>query len=126
MKSNKGSTLIEALVLFVVVGIIFLTFGLPFLVIRYQTSSGEHTGYVTAIEKNGIIFKTGHAYVKTDTMSSQEDQYCVIDDAVYAQLQQYAANKTHVDIYYVSWLNAGIQNCAAEDAIITKVVPLTQ
>lgn len=118
---NKGFTLIEGLVIFLIVSMVLFIVAMPFVTIRYQTSSGEHTGYVTAVEKNGIIWKTGRAYVKTDTMSSQEDKYCVIDPDVYQQLQQYAATKTHVNVYYIDWLKKGL-SCEHEDGIITKVV----
>jgi hypothetical protein len=95
----------------------------PFWVFSYNTGSGEHTGIVTSVEKNGIFFKTDTAYVKTNTTSSQEDAYCVIDPAVYAELQQDAIYQSPVNVYYVSWLKAGIQNCDGEGAIITQVTP---
>lgn len=101
-------------------GVVFCIYGALFG-IDIQTGSGEHTGYVTAIEEIGVIFKTNRAYVKTDTMSSQEDTYCVTDPSVYATLQAAALNKTHVDLYYKSYLFPGIKNCDGENAIITGV-----
>ena len=41
------------------------------------TTDGEHTGFVTAVEKNGAFWKTGRVYIKSDLSSSQEDIYCV-------------------------------------------------
>ncbi len=35
------------------------------------TNQGEHTGYVTAVEQEGLIWKTWRAYIKTDPQSSQ-------------------------------------------------------
>ncbi len=96
----------------------------PFVGIHYETGRGEHTGFVTAIETSGIIWKTGTAYVKTDAQSSQEDVYCVVDDSVYKQLEEYARTRKQVNIYHFSWLNAGITECGAEGAVIYKVEPI--
>ncbi len=103
---------------------LWLILWVPLAGFHYETGRGEHTGYITAIERTGIIFKTGTAYIKTDTQSSQEDSYCVIDPEIYSQLQQYSTSKTHVNAYFLSWLSAGIKNCSGEDQIIYKVVPI--
>ena len=47
------------------------------------------TRYITALEKTGLFFKTGTAYVKTENESSQEDDYCVIDENIYQQLKEF-------------------------------------
>lgn len=88
---------------------------------QYETGRGEHTGYITAVQKQGMFYKTGRAYVKTDTQSSQEDAYCVIDDNVYKQLEQLSKSKTQVTIKYFSWFQPGIKNCEGEDDIIYQV-----
>ncbi len=67
----------------------------------FQTpNSGQHTGYVTAIEKTGFIFQTWTAYIKTDPQSSQEDTYCVIDSNLISDLQTYEKDRTPVTLYY--------------------------
>jgi hypothetical protein len=104
---------------------LWLIIYVPIFGLHYETSKGEHTGYVTAVEKSGVFFKTGTAYVKTDTQSSQEDSYCVIDPDVYSQLQQASLSKIHVNVYYLGWFSAGIGKCNGEGEIIYKVVPLT-
>ena len=104
--------------------VIALFCSFPLWVIPYRTASGEHTGYVTAVERKGVFFKTWTAYVKTSPTSSQEDVYCVIDRSVIPQLQQAAQSNQHVDLYFVEWLKRGVQNCKGESAIITKVVPI--
>ena len=43
--------------------------------------NGSHTGYVTAIQQNGIFFKKYSVYFKTDKTSSQEDVYCIDRDS---------------------------------------------
>ena len=88
---------------------------------HYNTGEGQHTGYVTAVEKNGLFFKTGSAYIKTDTQSSQEDIYCVIDENVMDELRAFADTKQHITVKYHSWLFPGIKNCGIEGAIIDSV-----
>jgi len=57
------------------------------------TVDGEYTGYVTAVEKTGLIFKTWDVYVKTDRESSQEDKFCVPSDEVAKQLKGFGTEK---------------------------------
>lgn len=112
---------IVGLVVLVILGIIIFV---PLRGWHYETGRGEHTGFITATEKHGIIFKTNTVYVKTDTQSSQEDSYCVVDEGVYKQLQKSSIEKTHVNVYFFSWMFAGIKNCGGESDIIYKVEPL--
>jgi hypothetical protein len=88
-----------------------------------ETASGEHTGYITSVERTGIFFQTFRAYLKTDSQSSQEDTYCVVDPKVYSQLVQLSEQKTQVTVSYFSWLVSGIKNCGGEDAIVFDVIP---
>lgn len=104
--------------------LIWLCLYVPIFGFHYETLRGEHTGFVTAVEKTGIFFKTGRAYVKTDTQSSQEDSYCVIDENVYQQLQKASVDKVHVNLYFFGWFSAGIKNCEGEGQIVYKVEPL--
>jgi hypothetical protein len=105
----------------VFLGIIIFVVSIPFVGFHYETGRGEHTGYITSVEKSGIWFKTNSAYLKTDTQSSQEDIYCVIDPEIYTQLQEVAKNKSWVNVYYFSWLSTGISNCGISGDIIYKV-----
>lgn len=86
-----------------------------------DTGSGEHTGYITAVEKSGIIWKTGRAYIKTDVSSSQEDAYCVVDSAVYSRLEELARNQSKVTVRYQEWLIQGFTVCNSEQAVITEI-----
>lgn len=113
-----------ALGLLVIGFLLWLCLWVPLFGFNYETARGEHTGYVTAVERSGIFFKTGTAYLKTDTQSSQEDSYCFIDKEVESQLQQHSLKKTHVNVYFYSLLSAGIANCAGEGAIIYRIEPL--
>ena len=112
----------------------FSLFGVAVLVIiicvlvgiHYETGKGSHVGYITSTEETGLFFKTKRAYVKTDTQSSQEDSYCVIDQTVFSKLQKLSENKAHVEIQYISWITAGIKYCAQEGDIITSVKELNK
>ena len=85
------------------------------------TTNGEHTGYITAVEQNGIIFKTYRVYLKTDLQSSQEDAYCVVDPVIFSDLEKVSREKTQVSVGYLSWLFSGVKNCGRESAVITSV-----
>lgn len=87
--------------------------------LHMQTGEGQHVGYVTATSTHGIFFKTSTAYVKTDTQSSQEDSYCVIDKNVLRQLQDLSDAHAHVQVHFISYFSAGIANCSGEGDIIT-------
>lgn len=89
--------------------------------IHYETGKGEHTGYVTAVERNGLIWKTGRAYIKSDTSSSQEDIYCVTDNNIYARLEELSKDKTKVTIQYNDYFVKGLKECGDEQAIIYGV-----
>lgn len=122
MKKETGSInfgLIFALLFSLVV--VYFIFVFPFVSWTYQTGYGNHTGYVTAVEKNGLIWKTGTAFIKSDTQSSQEDQYCIIDPNVYAELTAASEAKAHVTVGYTDWLHKAMQVCNGESAIITSV-----
>ncbi len=96
-------------------------FHLAFYGWHIQTSQGQHTGYITSVERSGIFFKTNTVYLKTDTQSSQEDAYCVIDPQVYSQLETLSQQKSHVTVNYINYLSKGISYCNHEDAIIIGV-----
>ena len=102
--------LIILFVLFVMVGLILAA---CFTSIHYIKSRGEHTGIVTASENYGIFFKTNRVYFKTDTTSSQEDTYCVIDNEVYNRLRDLQTSKEKVTIYYIDYLWVSIKECGS-------------
>lgn len=105
-----------ALIVFILGVIIFSFTGL-----HINTGDGQHTGYVTAVQRQGIIWKTWRAYIKTDVSSSQEDQYCVVDQNVVKQLQAAAESKERVTVTYFDWLFSGVANCAAEPDVIDGI-----
>lgn len=109
-------------VMLVIIGWVFLIpasfLGVYITGWHLETGRGEHTGYVTAVQKQGIIYKTGRAYVKTDIQSSQEDLYCIVDEEVYTRLQEVSKTKKQVSLKYFSWFSAGVKNCENEGDVI--------
>ncbi len=104
----------------IVLGVLGLVF-FSIVGVHINTGNGNHVGYVTAVEKGGVLFKTGTAYFKTDNQSSQEDKYCVMDDSVLTQLKDAAEKKEKVELTYFSYLFSGVTSCNGEDAIISGV-----
>jgi hypothetical protein len=85
-------------------------------------SSGIHVGYVTSVEQNGIFWKTWSAYVKTNTTSTQEDQYCVTDPSIVSELQEAANTTSNVEIHYSNGLFMWPWDCTGGDeSIIVQV-----
>ncbi len=102
-------------IIFVPIMIIYSIWGYGF---HYNIGRGDHFGYITSTETNGIIFKTDRIYFKTSIRSSQEDRYCVINNKVFNGLKKLNSND-QVKIKYVSYYSNGIANCDGESAVIT-------
>ncbi len=85
------------------------------------TSNGKHNGQITAIEKNGLIWKTYTVYVKSDISSSQEDKYCLEDQSLIQKLEKFSADRTKVTITYRDELIKAPWRCGEErGGIITN------
>lgn len=93
-----------------------------FFVSGFGFSNGTHTGYVTAVQESGIIWKTKRAYIKTSTESTQEDTYCVKDDAVYQTLIEKSKTGERVSVTYSHPLIEWNWNCGREKDIISGVL----
>jgi hypothetical protein len=95
---------------------------LPIHGIHWNTGNGEQTGYVSAVEKTGLFWKTGRVYIKPTLESTQEDVYCVVDEEVFNKLKEVSVNKTSVTVKHKSFFSAGSMNCEGETAIIVEVI----
>ena len=85
-------------------------------------SSGQHTGYVTAVERNSnLVWASNIVYFKTDAQSSQEDKYCVNDPQVKTFLEDASMKKTPVTISYQNDFFVWAWQCNGGESIITKV-----
>lgn len=105
-----------SIVIIIMTLVTILIFGSLIIGIHIKTTEGgKHTGYVTAIETNGIIFKTHSAYFKSELESSQEDRYCIIDSKIKEELAKLSKEKTRVTIYYYDYLAPGLNYCKFDD-----------
>ena len=120
MEEKIAISFIGFVVLLILTPTVFLTITF-FTGIHYETGRGEHNGYITAVEKYGVFWKTGRAYLKTDTQSSQEDAYCVVDEKVYEQLGKAVTTKEHVVVSHKSWFIPAYWECGKEGAVIYSV-----
>lgn len=119
IENNKKGRGGIALIMFLCAIFIYL---LIFGVQIKTTENGKHTGYITAIETSGIIFKTNSVYFKTETESSQEDVYCVIDNKVKEELSKLQVEKKRVNIIYENYIWNGLKKCDFGDIAIIKGV----
>ncbi len=117
---NKKAQL-EWIICIGLVIIIFLVIGTFTGIHIITTRDGTHTGYVTSIEENGIIFKTITVYFKTETESSQEDAYCLIDRSLIPKLTEKQINKEKVTIKFFDYLMPSFSECGKGEGIISGV-----
>ena len=97
-----------------------------FFAIFQTPGSGQHTGYVTSVEKSGIILQTWTVYIKTDPQSSQEDTYCITNKATIAALQNYEKQRAPVTVYYSSPFILWTWQCPQKSAVINSVSAIAQ
>jgi hypothetical protein len=76
-----------------------------------ETFTGEHTGYITAVERGGIFFKNNTVYLKTDPQSSQEDAYCVVDESLIPILKELSVSRERVTVSFNDYLIRGLDTC---------------
>lgn len=106
------------LILFIILLILSFSISLFPVKLIKQVRDGQHTGIVTAVETNGIIFMRDSVYFKTDGESTQEDIYCVIDENIKNKLIEYQKNKTVVTLFYDDYFIIGIPLCKYSPIII--------
>ena len=93
---------------------------MPIIGIFHSPAQGQHTGYITAVEKAGLIWPTWTAYLKTDTQSSQEDRYCVTDPNIVTRLQSAQQSYSRVTVSFSNGYIMPPWQCAGGDeSIIT-------
>lgn len=103
--------------------IYLIAWHIPMAGIHLNTGAGEHTGFVTAVDTNGLIWKTTSIYFKTDLSSSQEDRYCVLaTPEVVERLRQSATQKERITIQYIDYLIAGGYYCSTMDVGIINSI----
>jgi hypothetical protein len=93
---------------------------LPVNGLHYTTGEGKQVGYISAVENEGIFWKTGRAYLKPTMESTQEDVYCVMDKELLAKLEEVSRNNTKIEIKNVDYIAFGAKNCAGEISAISS------
>lgn len=96
--------------------IIVIVWGIVILLHGVKLSSvgtGEHSGYITAVDQKGYVFKNYRIYFKTDNSSSQEDVYCIYrDDAdLIEKAKEVNKNRENVVIKYKGVRGFGYDIC---------------
>lgn len=107
-------------VFLIMICIIIVVFGFFFNILNPQ--NGEHTGYITAVENSGFIFKTNKLFFKTDSQSSQEDLYCIPDSELFKRAKELSREKKQVTIIYKNGFIVRRSVCGGKAiAIITEI-----
>ena len=110
--------LITAISVVLCLGFVLLT---PFI---YWSSErgGAHTGYISAVDQEGILFPNYKVFFKTDSSSSQEDQYCVHRNqtALAAELRRYSETRELVTIRYNGVRGIGLGLCSGEEILTVE------
>ena len=83
--------------------------------------NGQYVGYVTGTEVRGTLFKTNRVYMKTSLESSQEDVFCVIDESVYATLQERQVTQDRVTVKTKDIGVALPNECDSESTTVSSV-----
>ena len=114
----------EILMGFLLLGFIILLGLAIILPIRITTGTGEHTGYITAVDQKGILWKNYHIYFKTETESSQEDEYCIIrfDKELAEEVKQISKEKQLVSLKYETFLTLHPSFCHASQITGFEVI----
>lgn len=116
---KKIATIIIVLSIFIAISAITITFtGL-----HIRNSAGQYTGYVTAIQQTGTIFKGYTIYLKTNLESSQEDTACVdrTNSELIEKLRQIQKRQKDVNLTYESVWQYAVGECPNADWMITGI-----
>lgn len=101
---------------------IVLFFGFIWLLGHVSSpAEGEHTGVITATETTGFFWKGKTVYIKTDAQSTQEENYCVLDEGVFEQLKQASKSRAKVTVQFENGYWISPTKCASTMSIITAV-----
>lgn len=93
-----------------------------FFIKEVGATSGKHSGYITAVEKqSGIIYTDYLVYIKSERESSQEDVYCVNDQMVTSELDFAMKTKRFVTVDYSNGFIMWRSECSAANTVIRSV-----
>lgn len=117
MDENKFSILAFVFFILCLIGVIFFSLFGKFS----SLGKGEHSGFITAVDQRGYIFRNYEIYFKTDNSSSQEDIYCIHrNDAVLIEKAKEANQaRKQVTVHYKGVRGIGLGLC--DNAQITDI-----
>lgn len=115
LRTWKGKAIMKKIIVIIIIAspILFMT-ALFFVVISY--GSGQHTGYITAVDQEGLLFKNYDVWIKTELSSSQEDQYCIsrFDSELADKIKEASEKRQRVTIKYTNYVTMRPDYCQAE------------
>ena len=85
------------------------------------TTNGRHNGQIIAVDKSGPFFQTWDVYIKSDISSSQEEMYCVRDESLIPQLQEFSKLRQKVTIKYYDVFIVSPFACNGGEGIISGI-----
>jgi hypothetical protein len=95
-----------------------------FLGVPIKNNSGQYTGFVTAVEQNGVIFKGYNVFLKTELESSDSDKACIDrnNKELIDELRQAQREKRNIVLEYEGVLEYGVGQCPGEDWMIKEII----
>ena len=109
--STDGETK-EMIIAWLVWGFASLIWIVPiFTGVPVKSGEGQYKGYVTAVERNGAIFKVWNAYLKTELESSDEDVACVSEELV-ERIKEAQEKKENITLKYEQVWQYAISECS--------------
>jgi len=115
-------TAMGCLVVLGIIGIVLFLVLAPFVHLS-SLGSGNHSGYVTAVDQRGYIFRNYTVYFKTDNSSSQEDVYCVRENetAKADALRVASKNRQRVTLNYRGVRGFGLGLCDNAEVVSIEI-----
>lgn len=86
--------------------------------IRFNTEQGgTESGYVVAVDQEGIFYPNYHIFLKNDTAQTEAVDYCInLNNKQLAdQLKEYGRTKQRVEIEYTGVRGYGWHLCGYEE-----------
>lgn len=103
---------LTVIVVLLVVGAAIGGFGFPY--------AGEHTGYITVVERGGML-NIPLLYLKTDNQSSQEDKYCLVEGLV-DEAKQLSQSRQLVTVKFERGFWMPFWRCNGGEVRVTNIV----
>lgn len=92
--------------------------------IEVKNNEGSYTGYVTAVEQNGAIFKGWNVYLKTELDSSNEDIACINreNQELIERLKKAQEKKENITVEYEGVWQYKIGKCPNTNWMVINII----